>query len=90
MLDTRLLGRDKQVAFTDLLNPATAAAAMATLASPTRTLELPPNLGDLNSCFFDALEFLDHPQETGYQRGSQTLRQTDHMHMRAQIHVTDR
>ena len=36
MLDTRLLGPDKQVEFADLLNPATA-AAMATLASPTRT-----------------------------------------------------
>ncbi len=36
MLDTRLSGSDKQVEFTDLLNPATA-AVMATLASPTRT-----------------------------------------------------
>ncbi|MFZ4623863.1 MAG: alkaline phosphatase D family protein, partial [Rhodoferax sp.] len=38
MLETRLIGRDKQIEFTDLLNPATAATAMATLASPTRTM----------------------------------------------------
>ncbi len=45
MLDTRLLGRDKQVEFTDLLNPATAAVAMAALASPTRTLMGATQLG---------------------------------------------
>ena len=44
MLDTRLSGPDKQVEFTDLLNPATA-AAMATLASPTRTLMGATQLG---------------------------------------------
>jgi alkaline phosphatase D len=38
MLDTRLLGRDRQIGFGDLLNPATAAAAQATLASPTRQM----------------------------------------------------
>ena len=38
MLDTRLIGRDKQVGFGELLDPATAAAAQATLASPTRQL----------------------------------------------------
>jgi alkaline phosphatase D len=38
MLETRLIGRDKQITFTDLLNPATAGAAMATLASPTRSM----------------------------------------------------
>jgi len=38
MLETRLIGRDKQVAFADLLNPSTAATAMATLASPTRSM----------------------------------------------------
>ncbi|HOE42130.1 MAG TPA: alkaline phosphatase D family protein [Rhodoferax sp.] len=38
MLETRLLGRDKQVSFSDLLNPATAASAMANLTSPTRSL----------------------------------------------------
>ena len=142
MLDTRLSGPDKQVEFTDLLNPATA-AAMATLASPTRTQmgatqlgwlqgqmaaskatwqvrgqqvrlgrtsfpasvlaalnpsdtsanalaggqkpgppRLPiPSWGDLAGCFFSALEFLDYPQETGYQRSRQALGQTDHMHM---------
>ena len=38
MLDTRLIGRDKQVEFADLLNPATAATAQATMASPTREM----------------------------------------------------
>ncbi|NBX55193.1 MAG: alkaline phosphatase [Betaproteobacteria bacterium] len=38
MLDTRLIGRDKQVAFAELLNPSTAASAQATLYSPTREL----------------------------------------------------
>jgi alkaline phosphatase D len=38
MLDTRLIGRDKQVAFSELLAPATAASAAATLASPSRQL----------------------------------------------------
>jgi len=38
MLDTRLIGRDKQVEFADLLNPATATTAQATLFSATREL----------------------------------------------------
>jgi len=38
MLETRLLARDKQIEFAELLNPATAPTALATLASPTRTL----------------------------------------------------
>jgi len=38
MLDTRVIGRDKQVAFAELLNPATAATAQATLASTTRSI----------------------------------------------------
>ncbi|OGB03267.1 MAG: hypothetical protein A3G29_13065 [Burkholderiales bacterium RIFCSPLOWO2_12_FULL_64_99] len=38
MLDTRLIGRDKQVSFGELLNPATAATAQATMASPARQL----------------------------------------------------
>jgi len=38
MLETRLIGRDKPVEFAELLNPATAAAAQATLASPTRAM----------------------------------------------------
>ena len=38
MLDTRLIGRDKQVEFADLLAPATAATAQATMASPTREM----------------------------------------------------
>jgi alkaline phosphatase D len=38
MLDTRLIGRDKQIEFGELLAPATQAAATATLASPTRQL----------------------------------------------------
>lgn len=38
MLDTRLIGRDQQVEFADLLNPSTQATATATLASPTRQL----------------------------------------------------
>ena len=38
MLDTRLIGRDKQITATDLFNPATQAAATATLSSPTRQL----------------------------------------------------
>ena len=38
MLDTRLIGRDKQVEFADLLNPATATTAQATMYSATREL----------------------------------------------------
>jgi len=38
MLDTRLIGRYKQVEFADLLAPATAATAQATMASPTREM----------------------------------------------------
>lgn len=38
MLDTRVIGRDKQVEFAELLNPATAATAQATLASTTRSI----------------------------------------------------
>jgi alkaline phosphatase D len=38
MLDTRLVGRDKQIGFGELLNPATQATATATLSSPTRQL----------------------------------------------------
>lgn len=38
MLDTRLVGRDKQIGFGELLNPATQAAATATLASTSRQL----------------------------------------------------
>lgn len=38
MLETRLIGRDKQITFTELLNPATAGAAMSTLASLTRSM----------------------------------------------------
>lgn len=38
MLETRLIGRDKPVEFADLLNPATASSAMATLASSTRSM----------------------------------------------------
>jgi alkaline phosphatase D len=38
MLDTRLIGRDKQVEFADLLNPAKATTAQATLYSATREL----------------------------------------------------
>jgi len=38
MLETRLIGRDKQITFTELLNPATAGTAMATLASPARSM----------------------------------------------------
>ena len=38
MLDTRVIARDLQIGFGELANPATAAAAQATLASPTRTL----------------------------------------------------
>jgi alkaline phosphatase D len=38
MLDTRLIGRDKQIGFGELLNPATQAAATATLSSPARQL----------------------------------------------------
>lgn len=38
MLDTRLIGRDKQVEFTELLNPATQVAAQQTLSSATRQL----------------------------------------------------
>jgi len=45
MLETRLIGRDKQITFTELLNPATASAAMATLASPTRSMMGAEQLG---------------------------------------------
>lgn len=38
MLETRVIARDLQIGFGELANPATAAAAQATLASPTRTL----------------------------------------------------
>lgn len=38
VLETRLNGRDRQVTFEELLNPATASQALATLASPTRQL----------------------------------------------------
>lgn len=38
MLDTRLIGRDKQVQFAELLNPATQAAAQQTLSSATRQM----------------------------------------------------
>lgn len=38
MLDTRVIGRDKQIEFAELLNPATAATAQATLASTSRTI----------------------------------------------------
>jgi alkaline phosphatase D len=38
MLDTRLIGRDKPIEFTDLLNPATQASATSVLSSPTRQL----------------------------------------------------
>ncbi|MFW9617067.1 alkaline phosphatase D family protein [Aquabacterium sp.] len=38
MLDTRLYGRDKQVTFSELLDPSTAASATATLSSSTRQM----------------------------------------------------
>jgi len=38
MLDTRLIGRDKQVEFAELLAPTTAATAQATMASATREM----------------------------------------------------
>ena len=38
MLDTRLIGRDQQIEFADLLTPSKQAAAMATLSSPSRQL----------------------------------------------------
>ena len=38
MLDTRLIGRESQVTFTELLNPATQAVAQDTLFSPTRQI----------------------------------------------------
>jgi len=38
MLDTRTIGRDQQIQVPDLLNPATAAVAQATFASPTRQM----------------------------------------------------
>lgn len=38
MLDTRVIGRDKQVEFAELLNPTTATAAQTTLASTTRSI----------------------------------------------------
>ena len=45
MLETRLIGRDKQISFAELLNPATASTAMATLASPTRSMMGAQQLG---------------------------------------------
>jgi alkaline phosphatase D len=38
MLDTRSIGRDRQIEISSLVNPATAASAQATLVSPTRQL----------------------------------------------------
>ncbi|MDO5653509.1 MAG: alkaline phosphatase D family protein [Brachymonas sp.] len=38
MLDTRIIGRDKQISFNELMNPATAQQATATLASTTRSI----------------------------------------------------
>jgi alkaline phosphatase D len=38
MLDTRVVGRDKQIGFTDLLDAATQAGATSALSSPTRQL----------------------------------------------------
>ena len=38
MLDTRLVGRDRQIEITSLVNPATAASAQAALVSPSRQL----------------------------------------------------
>ena len=38
MLDTRLIGREKQIEFTDLLTPSKQGAAFAALTSPTRQL----------------------------------------------------
>lgn len=38
MLETRLVGREAQVTFAELLNPATAPEALARIASPTRQL----------------------------------------------------
>ncbi|MFZ2124071.1 MAG: alkaline phosphatase D family protein [Rhodoferax sp.] len=45
MLETRLLARDKPVEFAELLNPATASAALATLSSTTRSLMGATQLG---------------------------------------------
>lgn len=45
MLETRLIGRDKQITFTDLMAPATASSAMTTLASPTRSMMGAEQLG---------------------------------------------
>jgi alkaline phosphatase D len=45
MLETRLLARDKQIEFAELLNPATATTALATLSSATRTLMGSTQLG---------------------------------------------
>ena len=45
MLDTRLIGRDRQIEFADLQNPATAQAALAALASPDRRLMGAEQLG---------------------------------------------
>lgn len=45
MLETRLIGRDKQISVTDLLNPATQATAYATLVSPTRSMMGAEQLG---------------------------------------------
>ncbi len=38
MLDTRMVGRDQQIAVTSLLDPATSAQAQASFASPTRQM----------------------------------------------------
>lgn len=38
MLETRLIGRDKQITFPELMDPATASSAMATLASTSRSM----------------------------------------------------
>lgn len=38
MLDTRTIGREKQIEITDLINPAKQAAAVAAMSSPTRQL----------------------------------------------------
>ena len=45
MLETRLIGRDKQITFAELMNTATAGAAMTTLASTTRSMMGAAQLG---------------------------------------------
>lgn len=49
MLETRVIGRDRQIGFGELQNPATAQAAVAELASPTRSLLGAEQLGWLQS-----------------------------------------